>query len=57
MVGKPIVKGTRTSVEMVVDLLAVGWTHEQLLDSDPTLKEEDVRACPGYASELLHSPG
>jgi uncharacterized protein (DUF433 family) len=57
MVGKPIVKGTRTSVEMVVDLLAVDWTHEQLLDSDPTLKEEDVRACLGYVSELPHIPG
>jgi uncharacterized protein (DUF433 family) len=55
LVGKPIVKGTRISVEMVVDLLAVGWTHEQILDSYPTLKEEDVRACLGYASELLHS--
>jgi uncharacterized protein (DUF433 family) len=42
---------------MVVDLLAVGWTHEQILDSDPTLKEEDVRACLGYVSELPHIPG
>ena len=54
LVGKPVVKGTRISVEMVVDLLAAGWTHEQVLDSYPTLKADDVLACLAYASELLH---
>jgi uncharacterized protein (DUF433 family) len=54
LVGKPVVKGTRIAVEMVVDLLAAGWSHQQILDSYPTLTEEDVRACLGYASELLH---
>lgn len=54
LVGKPVVKGTRISVEMVVDLLAAGWTHEQILDSYPTLKADDVRACLAYAGELLH---
>jgi uncharacterized protein (DUF433 family) len=55
LVGKPVVKGTRIAVEMVVDLLAAGWTHQQILDSYPTLTEEDVRACLAYASEILHS--
>lgn len=55
LVGKPVVKGTRIAVEMVVDLLAAGWTHRQILDSYPTLREEDVRACLGYASEILHA--
>lgn len=55
LVGKPVVKGTRIAVEMVVDLLAAGWTHQQILASYPTLSEEDVRACLGYASELLHA--
>ena len=54
LVGKPVVKGTRIAVEMVVDLLAAGWSHQQILDSYPTLIEDDVRACLGYASELLH---
>ena len=54
LVGKPVVKGTRVSVELVVDLLAAGWTQEQILDSYPTLKADDVRACLAYASELLH---
>ena len=55
LVGKPVVKGTRISVELAVDLLAVGWTHEQILDSYPNLTELDVRACLGYASELLRA--
>jgi uncharacterized protein (DUF433 family) len=38
------VKGTRISVAMVVDLLAAGWTKEQVLDSYPTLQPDDIRA-------------
>lgn len=55
LVGKPVVKGTRISVELVIDLLAAGWTERQVLDSYPTLKADDVRACLAYASEILHS--
>ena len=55
LVGKPLVKGTRISVELVIDLLAAGWTQQQVLDSYPTLKADDVRACLAYASEILHS--
>jgi uncharacterized protein (DUF433 family) len=54
LVGKPVVKGTRISVELVIDLLAAGWTQQQLLDSYPTLRADDVRACLAYASEILH---
>ena len=55
LVGKPVVKGTRISVELVIDLLAAGWTEQQVLDSCPTLKTDDVRACLAYASEILHA--
>jgi uncharacterized protein (DUF433 family) len=55
LVGKPVVRGTRISVELVMDLFAAGWTHEQLLQSYPTLKLDDIRACLAYASDLLHS--
>lgn len=55
LVGKPTVKGTRIAVELVVDLLAAGWSHQQILDSYPNLTDEDLRACLAYASELLHS--
>jgi len=53
LTGKPVVCGTRISVELVVDLLAAGWTHAQILASYPRLTEEDIRACLAYASELL----
>ena len=55
LVGKPLIKGTRISVEMVIDLLAAGWTQQQVLDNYPTLKADDVRAGLAYASEILHS--
>lgn len=55
LVGKPVVKGTRIAVELVVDLMAKGWTQEQILDSYPNLTAEDIRACLAYASEVLHS--
>ena len=55
LVGKPVVKGTRISVELVVDLLAAGWTQDQILDAYPSLAPEDIRACLSYASELLHA--
>ena len=53
LVGKPIIKGTRISVEFVVDLLARGWTTEQVLKEYDDLKPADIRACLAYASEML----
>ena len=55
LVGKPVVKGTRIAVELVVELLAKGWTQEQILESYPNLTADDIRACLAYASEVLHS--
>jgi uncharacterized protein (DUF433 family) len=55
LVGKPIVKGTRIAVEFVIDLLANGWTREQILANYPTLGVDDIRACLAYASEVLHA--
>jgi uncharacterized protein (DUF433 family) len=42
LVGKPVIKGTRIAVEFIVDLLANGWTHEQILKSYPHLAREDI---------------
>jgi uncharacterized protein (DUF433 family) len=53
LAGKPVVRGTRISVELVVELLAAGWSRAQILASYPHLTEEDIRACLSYASELL----
>jgi uncharacterized protein (DUF433 family) len=53
LVGKPVIKGTRITVELVIDLMAQGWTTEQILDEYHHLTAEDIRACLTYAGELL----
>ena len=51
--GKPVVRGTRLSVSFILDLLAEGWTVEQVIDNYPGLTVDDVRACVAYASERV----
>jgi uncharacterized protein (DUF433 family) len=55
LVGKPVVRGTRISVEHVVDLMAQGWTEEQVLAEYDHLTRADVRACLAYAGAVLRS--
>ena len=51
--GKPIVRGMRVSVEMVVNLLAQGETAEAILADYPGLEPDDIRACLAYAHAVL----
>ena len=53
LVGKPIIKGTRISVELILDRLADGWTMEDVLASYPHVSREDVLAALSFASELF----
>jgi uncharacterized protein (DUF433 family) len=53
LVGKPIIRGTRLSVDFLLELLATGWTQEQLLDSYPALTPESLRAVFAYARESV----
>ncbi len=55
LLGKPIIKGTRLTVEFVVDLLAQGWTESDILRNYPGVTHEDILACLAYASELLRT--
>lgn len=55
LVGKPVIKGTRIAVELVIDLLARGYTKEQILDQYDHITAEDIQACLAYASETLRS--
>lgn len=55
LVGKPIVKGTRIAVEFVIELLAQGWTIEDILRNYPKLTREDIHACLNYANKILQS--
>jgi uncharacterized protein (DUF433 family) len=54
LVGKPVIKGTRISVELILGWLANGWTHEQILESYPTIAREDILAALAFATEHLH---
>lgn len=51
--GKPIVRGMRISVELILSLLAQGMTAEELLDDYPDLEAEDIRACLAYAHAAI----
>ena len=53
LVGKPVVRGTRLAVELIIDLLAQGWPEGDILASYPALKHEDIQACLSYASAVL----
>ena len=53
LVGKPIIKGTRISVEFVIDLMGRGWTMEEILQEYDHLTRKDVQACLAYANEML----
>jgi uncharacterized protein (DUF433 family) len=53
LVGKPVIKGTRIAVEFIVELLAEGWTHEQILKNYSHLTTEDIQAALHYASNMM----
>lgn len=53
LVGKPTVKGTRLSVELILGWLANGWTHEMIVDSYPQLNRDDILASLAFAAEML----
>ena len=55
LVGKPLVKGSRLAVEFIIDLLAKGWSEDEILRNYPGLSQEDIRACLSYASEILRA--
>lgn len=55
LVGKPVIRGTRLSVELIVDLLAQGWSEADILRSYPKLTAEDIHACLKYASAVIQS--
>jgi uncharacterized protein (DUF433 family) len=53
MMGKPVIRGTRIPVELLLRKLADGATETDLLDAYPRLTREDIRAGLGYAADVL----
>ncbi|MBA3520558.1 MAG: DUF433 domain-containing protein [Rhizobiales bacterium] len=55
MVGKPVIKGTRIPVELILRMLGGGHSVETILDSYPHLSREDIFAAPAFAADALAS--
>lgn len=53
LVGKPSIKGTRLSVELILGWLAQGWTHQMLIESYPPLSSDDILAALAFAAEKM----
>jgi len=53
LVGKPVIKGTRISVDLILGWLANGWSVEDVLLSYPHITREDVQAAIAFAAEML----
>jgi len=53
LVGKPVIKGTRIPVHLIIELIAAGMTIKNVLKEYPELREDDVKAALLYASKLL----
>jgi uncharacterized protein (DUF433 family) len=53
LAGKPVVRGTRISVDLVLELLASGWNESAILHEYPGLEREDILACIRYAQEIV----
>jgi len=55
MMGKPVITGTRITVELILEKLAAGETVEQILDAHPRLTREAIQAALAFAAEALRA--
>ncbi len=53
LAGKPVIKNTRISVELILELFATGWTEEMILESYPRLTAEDIKAVFAYLRDCV----
>jgi len=53
LVGKPVVRGTRLSAEFLLELYAVGWSEDQVLESYPHLTKDALRAVFAFAAQCV----
>jgi uncharacterized protein (DUF433 family) len=53
LAGKPVIRGTRLSVEFVIGLMAEGWSEADILANYPNVTHDDVIACLAYARDML----
>lgn len=53
LAGKPVIKGTRIAVDFVLELLANGWSYDQIIKNYPSLKKEGILAAIRYSADIL----
>ena len=53
LAGKPVIKGTRLSVEFILNLLAEGWSIDEILENYPTLTKESLKAVFAFVAECM----
>jgi uncharacterized protein (DUF433 family) len=53
MFGKPVIKGTRLPVDLILEKLAYGYTEEKILEEYPFITKEDIKAALLYASKVI----
>jgi uncharacterized protein (DUF433 family) len=54
MLGKPVIKGTRLTVQFLIEQLANGWTEADIIESYSGLTHEDIQACFSFVAETLN---
>jgi uncharacterized protein (DUF433 family) len=55
MKGKPVVKGTRVTLELILEKIASGESFEQIIDAHPRISNESIRAAIAFAAEHLRA--
>ena len=55
MTGKPVIKGTRITVELILERLGDGWSEEELLQAFPHLTHDHLLAAQAYAADSLRT--
>lgn len=53
MFGKPVIKGTRVTVELILRKLSAGLSSEEIVQEHPTITREDIREAQTFAADLL----
>jgi uncharacterized protein (DUF433 family) len=53
LLGKPVIKGTRLSVEFILGLFSEGWTEQQVLENYPTINTRSIQSVFAFAAECL----
>lgn len=53
LLGKPVIKGTRISVELILKKMAEGISNEELMEAYPSLTREDISAVLAYSADVI----